>query len=216
MTSEPEPGAPSATATDERTPETALPIGRLVLGVLLALLGVLWLLDATGITELRWSVVLPAALVVVGVALMANARRGMHAGLLTAGIVLTALVVLTAVMPFRVPVGGIGERVERPTTVAQAEQGASLLMGSLTIDLRDVEDLADGTTVTGSIGLGELAVRLPEGVGAEVEATTGIGEVDLVGRSQGGLGVSTTESLAGDPTVVLERSAGIGRVEVDQ
>lgn len=212
MTPAPEAGA----ATSERPSEPGPPIGRLVLGALLALIGVLWLLDVSGVAELRWSVVLPAFLTIVGVALIVNARHGLHGGLLTAGIVLTVLVLLTAVTPFRVPIGGIGERLERPTTLTQVEQERSLLMGSLTVDLRDVEDLPDDTTVTASIGIGELVVRLPEGVGAEVEAATGVGEVDVVRRSQGGLGVSVTETVAGEPTIALELSAGIGRVEVDQ
>jgi hypothetical protein len=192
------------------------PVGRLVFGALLVLLGLLWLLDATAVVELRWAVVLPAALTVVGVATLVSARRGTHGGLVTAGIVLTILVLLTAVTPFRLPSGGIGDRDERPTTAASAAADQSLLVGSLTVDLRDVDDFADGATVTASIGIGELVVRLPDGVGAEVEAGTGIGEVDVIGRTQGGIGVSLTEAVEGEPTIVLELSAGIGRVEVVQ
>ena len=202
--------------SSERSTPAPLPIGRLALGAMLVVLGALWLLDATGVAELRWSVVLPAALTVVGVAVLASARRGVHGGLLATGIVLTVLVLLTATTPFRVPVGGIGDRVERPTTVAQAQEERSLLMGSLTVDLRDVEEVGEDLVVGASVGVGELVVRLPDGVGAEVEAATGIGEVDVVGRAQGGLGVSVNESVAGEPTIILELSTGIGRVEVDQ
>ena len=215
MTPESEPRE-SSIAADDSASQAGLPVGRLMIGALLVLLGVLWLLDATGVTELRWPVVLPAALTVVGLAMLVSARRGAHGGLLTAGIVLTVLVLLTAVTPFRVPSGGIGERVERPTTAAQAEQDQSLLVGSLTLDLRDVEDFAEGATVTASIGIGELVVRLPEDIGAEIDAGVGIGEVDVVGGTQSGLGVSVTESVAGEPSIVLELSAGIGQVEVGQ
>jgi hypothetical protein len=209
-----EPTTREVVKTDK--PPGGLPIGRLVLGGLLVLVGVLWLLDATGVTDLRWQVVLPAALTIVGVALMVSARRGAHGGLLAAGIVLSVLVLLTSLTPFTVPVGGVGDRVERPATAAQAEQDQSLAIGSFRLDLRDVEDFADGDTVTASLGIGELVVRLPDGVGAEIEASAGIGEVTVVDRSRGGFGVSLTERAAGSPTIVLEVSVGIGRVEVIQ
>ena len=192
-----------------------LPVDRLVAGVALILVGGLWFLDAAGVAALRWQVVLPALLTLVGVALLATARREEHGGLIAAGIVLGVLVLATAA-PATGLVGGVGERVERPVDVATAEQGFELGVGSLRLDLRDVDGLVDDTAVPVSVGIGEVVVRLPEDVGVQIDANVGIGEATVLGRSQGGLGVALTDEVAGEPVVVLEVSAGIGRVEVVQ
>ncbi len=188
--------------------------GRIVLGGLLVVLGVVWLLDAAGAIDLQWRVVLPAVLTVIGLALLATARRGAHGGLVATGIVLSVLVLLISGVTYAIPLGGVGERVERPSTVAEAEEGHSLAMGQLTVDLRDVADLDDDVEVSVSVGMGEMLVLLPEGVGAEVGASAGAGEVAVLDATRSGVGISMTETAPGDPTVTLDLSVGMGRMEV--
>jgi hypothetical protein len=195
-------------------PTAPLPTGRLVLGGILVLVGVLWLLDVAGVTELRWRVILPAALTIVGLALLATARRGGHGGLIAAGIVLSALVLASSAVPGFSPIAGVGDRTERPSALAPTETSYDLAMGSLTVDLSDVEDPPDGAEVDVSVGMGELIVVLPTDVGADVRARAGMGEVNIVGASQGGVGVSVTEEVPGDPVLVLNLSVGMGKVEV--
>lgn len=208
---------PTSTPPSSGAPPTGrdggFPVGRLVAGIALILVGGLWLIDATGVADLRWQVVLPALLTVVGAALLATARREEHGGLIAAGIVLGVLTLATAT-PMAGLADGFGERAERPVDVTAAEEGYELGVGALRLDLSEVDGLVDGTTVPVSVGVGEVVVRLPEGVGARVEGSVGIGEVVVLGRSQGGMGVSVTEEVDGEPMVVLELSAGIGRVEV--
>ena len=212
-TAGPAPGArPDRTAIIEPT-TGRLPVGRLVAGAALILVGVLWLIDAAGVVDLRWQAVLPALLTLVGVALLLTARRGAHGGLIAAGVVLGLLVVSSAT-PFAGMMDGVGDRAERPDDAVTAEAGYDLGMGSLRVDLTEIADLEDDVTIPVSVGIGEVVVVLPEGVGARVEGSVGIGEVVVLGRSRGGLGVSVEEEVAGTPTVVLEVSAGIGRVEV--
>ena len=198
----------------EQVGRSSVPLGRMVAGVALILVGVLWLVDAAGIVDLRWQLVLAAGLTGVGVATLVTARRGApHGGLIAAGIVLGVLVLSTAT-PMAGMVDGVGERDERPDDVVTAEAGYELGMGSLRVDLTEVDGFSDGDVVPVSVGIGEVVVVLPEGVGARVDASTGIGEVVVLGRSQGGLGVSVEEEIAGDPVIELDVSAGIGRVEV--
>ena len=212
-TAGPAPGARAdGTATVEPT-TGRVPVGRLVAGAGLILVGVLWLIDAAGVVDLRWQVVLPALLTLVGVSLLATARRGAHGGLIAAGIIL-GLLVLSSATPMAGVMDGVGERAERPGDTVAAEAGYDLGMGSLRVDLTEIADLEDGATIPVSVGIGEAVVVLPEGVGAEVEGSVGIGEVTVLGRSRGGLGVSVEEEIDGTPTIVLEVSAGIGRVEV--
>ena len=205
-------GRPEGTATVEPRTGT-LPVGRRVAGAGLILVGVLWLIDAAGVADLQWQAVLPALLTLVGVALLLTARRGAHGGLIAAGVVL-GLLVISSATPIAGVTDGIGERAERPTDSITAEAGYDLGMGSLRVDLTEIADLEDGATIPVSVGIGEVVVVLPEGVGARVEASVGIGEVSVFDRSRGGLGVSVEEEVAGTPTIDLEVSAGIGRVEV--
>ena len=203
----------SAGSPPEGSDGERLPLDRLLTGLALVLIGGLWLVDAAELAEVRWQAVLPALLALVGVALLATARRESHGGLIAAGIVLGVLVLLTA-DPMAAVVAGVGERAEQPVDAATAEEGFELGVGSLEVDLRGLDDLEEGLTVPVSVGIGEVVVVLPEAVGAEVEASVGIGETLVLGRSQGGLGVSATETIEGEPVLVLEASAGIGRVEV--
>jgi hypothetical protein len=203
----------------QRPPATApqpggLSIGRLVLGGLLIAFGVLWLVDAAGLTELRWRVVLPAALTVVGVGLLASAGRRNHGGLVGLGIVLTVLVVFAGMFPVSTPLVGVGDRTERPRAAAEMATGYELGMGTLLVDLRDVEVPRGGAELSASVGMGDLVVRLPEGVGAEVRARSGAGEIVLLGRSRGGVGVTLDERVPENPTLTLDLSVGLGKVEV--
>lgn len=210
----PPPPVDPARPTAGTPPPSGTPTGRLVLGGLLVLVGILWLVEATGAVELRWPVVLPAALTAVGLSLVATARRGAHGGLVAAGIVLTLLVVGSSFTAASVPLAGIGDRVERPTTLPEPGTAYELAMGTLTIDLRDVAVPPAGGAVTASVGMGELVVRLPEGVGAEVRASAGAGEVVVMGASQDGIGVSVAEQVEGRRTVVLDLAVGMGKVVV--
>jgi hypothetical protein len=205
-------GRPDGAATVAPT-TGRVPIGRLVAGAGLILVGVLWLIDAAGVVDLEWRVVLPALLTLVGVALLLTARRGAHGGLIAAGVVLGVLVISSAT-PIAGVMDGVGERDERPTDAVTAEAGYDLGMGSLRVDLTEIADLEDDATIKVSVGIGEAVVVLPEGVGARVDASAGIGEVSVLDRSRGGLGVSVDEEITGTPTIDLEVSAGIGRVEV--
>lgn len=202
------------TAPPSPPPTPGPPVGRLVAGAVLVLVGVLWLLDALALLALAWEVVLPAVLALVGVALLATARRGAPGGLVGTGIALTVLVLIASATPLSGMTAGIGERDERPTSAAEAEEGYELGMGELRVDLSEVDDFADGATVGVSVGMGEVHVTLPDGVGAEVEASAGMGEVTVRDRAEGGIGVAMTEELAGQPTIVLEASVGLGDVEV--
>jgi hypothetical protein len=170
----------------------------------------LWLLDAIGLFDMQWRYVFPVALVVVGLALLITAARGAHGGLIALGIVLSVLVVVGGVFPGVSPVAGVGDREVRPVTASEAEN-IGLAVGSLTIDLRDLEEDA---TVRAGVGMGELLVRVPTGMGLEIRASAGMGEVVVFGRSESGVGISTTETVEGRPAVVLDLSVGMGKVEV--
>ena len=87
MTTEPIPPAPA----DRHGPAAAT----VLVGALLVLVGIGWLLDASGV-EVPWRAVLPAALIAVGLACVAGAFRGRQHALMVVGVALTVVLSLAA------------------------------------------------------------------------------------------------------------------------
>jgi len=180
---------------------------------------------------------LAAALLVVGSGLVISAFVGRGRGLIGAGLVL-APIVLIATLAGQSHVGmralsvedGVivmqpdGLVEERPTDLAATQDTYSFGVGSVVLDLRalDAAELAAaGTTrVSVEFGVGDLLVLLPDGVTVIVSVELGIGQVDLAGRTSGGLGVNATRTLVATDedagTLVLDIEQGIGRVRVDR
>jgi hypothetical protein len=192
--------------------------GKVVVGVLLVLVGLAWLIDSVGLVRVPWQTVLPAALLVVGIALLVTVRRPTAGGLVGLGIVLSVLVLITSGLTFPLSgsVTGAGDVQQRPTSVEAAEEGFALAVGSLTVDLRDLPLREGEITVEAGVGIGELIVLVPADVTVEVRARSGMGEVRVDDRSQGGVGTEVRERLEGDgpATILLDVSVGMGKVEV--
>jgi hypothetical protein len=203
-----------ATPPAPRVPGGPAP-GRLALGLLLVLLGGGWLIETLGIAEVRWQTVLAAAVLGIGGLLLATGHRGGADGLIGLGIILSIVLIATAAMP-QVPVtGGLGDRDVRPTTIAELEPTYELTAGTLVIDLRELDLPFGSTEVSGRVGAGELIVRLPDDAEVAVEASSGAGEVDVLGRRQAGIGPTLSVTAAdGSPQLVLELSVGLGTVVV--
>ena len=68
---------------EERARGVAL--GRLALGALLLVLGIGWLLEILDVADVAWGAILPAALIVIALALLFGAG-GRHSGLITLGV----------------------------------------------------------------------------------------------------------------------------------
>lgn len=201
------------------TPVRGRPFASVVLGTILLVVGAVWLLDAIDLVDIRPGVVLPAALAVVGLALVIGSFDGPHSGLVTFGVFLTVAVVLSAVAPFDAFRGGVGERNYRVQTQADLETDYRVGVGDLEIDLSDLR-MTDSATVRGSVGAGTLRVILPSDVAVSIDASSGAGKVDLLGQETDGLSVSRTyESPGFDDAEVQLRlvlDVGTGEIEVDR
>jgi predicted membrane protein len=190
--------------------------GRIVGGILLIVLGVGWLSDLIGL-EFPWDVVLPAALIAIGVALLVVAGRGgSQSALVTAGVVVTVLVVLGSIVdvPFR---GGIGERSVAPTSIAAVEDDYRLAIGDLTVDLGGVDDFASANTIREielRVGIGHATLILPSSASVRVVAHAGLGNVQLDGQQASGFDVERSTVDGGDLDAVITVSVGLGQVDV--
>jgi predicted membrane protein len=205
-----------------------LPLSRLILGLVLVGVGVIWLLQALDIVSFSFLAILPAALIVVGVVLIGAARSGRHSPLIVLGVILTVILTIASGFDIRLQ-GGIGERTERPTVAEDLESEYHLSAGELTIDLRNVT-LTPGanTRIEASVGLGQLTVRIPDDIGLAIVATgrAGAGEVALFDRESSGVNVDLSTRFPqlrpGQPvatpvyTLTLDLSVGLGQIEVSR
>lgn len=224
------PAAPTSDARIGGSPEPPRPAPPepprrpYALGLLLIGGGVVWGLSLLGVS-LRWELILPVALIVIGAMLLLD-RRGWSGGLVGLGIVV--LVAAMLAVPFSV-IGGddIGERQEVVTDIGELAEEHRLGIGSLVLDLRDLElEDAEVVPVTASVGIGELRVRVPEGVSLTGDARAGIGAVQGTDGSRGGFGVDAnledlqdeiTDGPAGEgepPMLELDLQVGIGQVVI--
>ena len=211
MTTEPVPPAP----VDRHGPAAAT-VG---VGALLVLVGIGWLLDASGV-GVPWRAVLPAALIAVGLACVAGAFQGRQHAMMVVGLVLTAVLAVAAAADWDLDVplaGGVGDRIERPATPAELtsyELGA----GDLLLDLRQLQVPPGTTAVEARVGVGELVVEVPDGVTVQVVASSGLGEVQVLGEQENGVAnrIDTIAEAGGDRRLELDLRVGLGQVRVER
>lgn len=193
-------------------------LARMVLSGLLVAVGLVWLLDSAGLLEVSWGALLPVALVVIGLALIAGARTGSHSGLVAVGVILT--VVLTVGSALNIPVaGGVGERTEHPTSLGQVPASYELAFGSLRIDLSDLPLEAGDTEITARVGMGELRVTVPGRVRLQVNGEVTGGQIVVFGEERNGVSVEEA-FVVGSPvdgsTLVLNLRIGFGSIVVER
>jgi hypothetical protein len=220
------PAAPAAPAPATAPPGDSPRLGHVVLGAILLLIGVGWLLEALDVADVPWRFLLPAALIIVGVALVFGARTGSHGGLVAVGVVLTVLVIAAGAVEALVDIpfaGGVGDETRRPTTAVEDEYRWGV--GKLTIDLRDAPALA-GEEIAASVVLGELIVVVPPDLPLVITAHSGVGDVVVLGEQNGGIDVDllchgTAEEVTcgdgmtpDDPYLRLDLEVAVGKVEV--
>lgn len=208
-----------STTSPPASPLERLRSGRLVAGLLLVLFGMGWLLEILDVIDFPWDLLLPVALVLVGVALVVASRSGARpGGLIAVGVVLTGVMVIGSAIEFPLG-GGVGEREERPATVAELRQEYQLGIGQLTVDLTDLSSAqldADARTRV-RVGIGQLVVIVPEGLAVQVEARATVGNVRVFDDEEGGFGVEREAGpgLDGRGAVLeLVLSVGLGELEV--
>ena len=211
----PQPEPPEADGDEDRFDPS---LTQVVFGGLLVVVGVGWLLEVLDVVEFPWQAVLPAALMVVGAALVFGSRTGRHGGLVGIGVALTVLLAIGSTVdglldvPFR---GGIGDRTVRVTSVADLESDYRLAIGQLEVDLRGVDFPARTVELEASVAIGQLVVRVPAGVATEVTAHVAIGNAIVFGDEEGGLDVDKlARSGEGDARLMLVVDVGLGQLDV--
>lgn len=190
--------------------------GRLVVGALLVVVGLVWFVHALGIFEFPLRVLTPVALSGIGIALVAGSGRGTFPLLIALGGAL--VVALTGGSVADRDRGGLGERVERPSFAGRTYgRDYSLGAGRLVLDLTGVR--ADHAEVTAEVGTGRLEVTVPDGVAVHIESSSGVGSIRVFGEQRGsGFGVDDTfespDLATASSRIELDLSVGIGSIDV--
>ena len=172
-------------------------------------------LDAAGVMHLSPVPVLAVCVLVTGVALVLTTWWGRGRGLIPIGILLAlALGVVTTVDSLDVPLrGDVGEHQWQPTALSAVRSTYRHRIGTMTVDLTAVPFAGADRSITATVGVGELVVLVPEGVGVDVTARAGIGAVQLFGINRSA-SVAPASPEAGH--VNLSLKTGMGRVEVER
>lgn len=115
--------------------------------------------------------------------------------------------------------GAVGLRTLSPGTVAELDAREQLAIGALTIDLRDLATDGAPVTIEGEVGVGELKVLLPAGVGVELTGSVNSGRMSVFGETVGlGTGIDQRVIVApateGAGTIVLDLHVGGGELEI--
>ncbi len=166
-------GAPSAHASAGTS-------GALILAVVLIAIGGIALLRSIDVNVPSWRVVLSAILALIGVGLIAQARRGLNGGLVAIGVIVSVILAGAGGASIGIDIdtdSAFGDRREAPRTAAALEDEYSHAFGSFTLDLGelDLATLPTGTTrIEVDTGFGSVKVR-HGGLPVRVEASSFFG-----------------------------------------
>ena len=216
--------APSVQATPSPAPVPRPParpsLFAPVLGVLLAASGLFGLLAVLDVYDVDLEVAFAAGVAIIGVAIAVGAMTQRRVGgLVFLGLVLLAAFGVATATPVSIS-SGVGEKTERPATVAALESSYELGMGELDLDLGAVTLPAGTTPVDASVGIGSLVITVPEDVALEIDAQAGVGEINVLGARDDGINAHRTFSFAGStpdaPVLEVEADVGIGNIEVQR
>ena len=102
---------------------------------------------------------------------MVGAFQGRQHAMMVVGLALTVVLALAVATDWDLEVplaGGVGDRTERPATPAELRD-YQLGAGDFLLDLRQLQVPPGTTTVDARVGVGELAVEVPDGITVRVE-----------------------------------------------
>ena len=188
--------------------------GSVALGLVLAGLGVIWLLEVSDTVDLATGVWVGIVLVAIGIGVIASPSGGARVLLIVLGLFVALIGGALAATDVEFS-GGVGDRTESPTSVDELDDPYELGIGRLELDLTEL-DLDEDTTVRAQIGIGQLVVTVPAARPVSVDAEIGAGDVDVLGEHDDGWNadVQTEADRGVGPELHLELEAGMGGIRV--
>jgi phage shock protein PspC (stress-responsive transcriptional regulator) len=189
----------------------------IAIGVLVAAVGAVAILDLSGVVSVDWRIVLGAMVIVTGTLVVVGATTGRATGAVIV-LAVALLAALALAVTVRVPLfAGVGDKVVHPASISSVQRKYELGIGDFTVNLSDVRLPAGETRVKTTLGIGDLLVRVPWGVTVVVDGRASAGEVTIFGRTSDGTSVHSVVTAEGrNPArvLVLDARVGIGQLEV--
>ncbi len=204
-----------------RTPPS--PLGRITVGATIIGLGLLAAIDRISpAVDADPRHYFALAVVILGLGILTGTFFGRARWLIPFGLLLIPVMLGTSVADafdgrWQSP------QVVRPSQFAGLADTYHEGAGELTIDLTELPWSGETITLNAEVGVGEIALRVPQGVAVEASGDVGIGEFAIGAgfegdtSTEGGFGVDRTFTLEGSGigTVVANLEVGIGRIVVE-
>jgi phage shock protein PspC (stress-responsive transcriptional regulator) len=186
-------------------------VGALGLAAVILALGVALLLQSAGAIHLTVAIGFGIVFVVLGVTLAAGAWFGRAPLLVALGICLLPFAAAAVLVPEPLT-GGVGNVSYAPQALPSVQPAYRLVAGQLYVDLSGVDLGAQSVTVTSSVAFGHLVVVVPADVTVDVTSKMGAGEVDLLGRIDSGVQISShfVATTGTSPTGTLDLTVDVG------
>jgi phage shock protein PspC (stress-responsive transcriptional regulator) len=196
-------------------PKQSSILGRLAFATLLIVVGVMGVGQSAGWWDPYPRHYAGAVIATFGVALVIGAFVGRARWLIAVGLVTAPLLIGAALL--NVPmVGGFGNPHYAPTSSTELSSEYRLAGGEMILDLTAL-DLAAGETVQidTSIAFGRLEIRVPDGLGVNIQAQVDAGEIDRNGvLVDDGINLESNQILEGDRAVELDAHVGFGKIDI--
>jgi hypothetical protein len=211
---------------------------RLVTPTVLSLLaigaGAAIALSASGLAHVSFTAAAAGGLVVVGGGLLASLWLGRaHAlvpvglglvGVMLAGDTIGGLYDAAQNAHASVEIDGkevnnaVGDQYFTPATLDELDSEYNLGVGKLTLDLTKLDFTGQEREIDVRVGMGEAIVIVPAKVAVEARGDVGMGEAIALGKKNGGMGVTVTQSDdaadAGAGKLEIDFKVGLGKGEV--
>ena len=189
---------------------------RIAIDIVLVALAAGGFVAAAAGTALGGGIVVAGLVIACGVGLVGGAFRGGARWLIAPALVLA--LPLGAVAATDLDVRGTwGDRTFHPATATELADGYEMGVGSMKVDMRDVDLPSGRTDLPLEIGMGEIQVLVPEGTCVTTDADVGVGAVNVGNGDQGGIDVDVTDDryvAPGVPELHVSADVGIGHVVV--
>ena len=155
------------------------------------------------------------ALTTLGVGLAVTAWRARSRGALVLGVLLSLVVMVGSLVEGDYG-SSVGKRDWRPTDAAAIAGTYKLAVGNATLDLTQVSGSLAGRTITVTMGVGKLTVRLPQQTPVSAYADVNVGNFEIFDDRWNGPEKHTVTTPGWTPSngLRLQLHLRVGNVEV--
>ena len=181
-----------------RAPRKRSPLGVLTLSAVFCVCGLLLLLSNLSVDEIGIGQIAAAALLVVGLGLVAGAWWGRSRLLIVIGVLLLPIVVVAGFIPFPLR-GSLGSHTVEARSIGDVEESYEILAGGLYLDLMRVKDFSEVQELDVQVAAGNVTIYLPERVGLTVDGEIEFGNAAIGRGREDGEDLQFQNELIGKP-----------------